>query len=131
MGKIRVWVAIEAMAVTREVTESALKSHVKRLASEHNIDIVREEYQETIKVDNPPAGAKEAYSQVVELEFYIDSLRNLVNFVVIYGPSALEILEPKKLEVPASEAQDLLNSIAALLHRYASMGAGGVVISSK
>ncbi len=131
MGKIKVWVAIEALAVRKDVVESALKKHIDNLKREKNIQILKETFQETLKVDTPPQGAPEAYSQVVELEFIIDNLRNLVNFVIIYGPSALEILEPNKLTVDAGEAQDMLNSISALMHRYASLGAGGVVISAK
>lgn len=131
MGKIKVWVAMEALAVKKDVVENALKTHIDRIRKERNIEIVKETFQDTIKVEQPPQGVLEAYSQVVEIEFRIDSLRNLANFVVIYGPSALEILDPPKLEVTASDAQDMLNSISALIHRYASMGVGGVVISAK
>jgi len=131
MGKIKVWVAIEALAVKKEIVEEALKSHIDRIRKERNIEIVKETFQDALKVEQPTQGVSEAYSQVVEIEFKIDSLRNLSNFVVIYGPSALEILDPAKLEVSASEAQDMLNSISALIHRYASMGVGGVVISTK
>ena len=46
-----------------------------------------------------------------------------------YGPSAIEILEPKNIKLELGEAQNVLAEIANLVHRFAQAGIGGVVIS--
>jgi len=131
MGGLKVWVAIEALAVKKEVVEEALKNHITRIKNERHIKITKEDFKEALEVEKPIKKIEKAFSQVVEMEFEIDSFRNLVNFIIIYGPSALEIIEPDHLKIEIGEAQDILNSIASIMHQYASMGAGGMVISAK
>jgi hypothetical protein len=130
-GWIRVWAAIEVMAVNKDVTKKALKKHLEKLKKEKGIHIFKEKFDKIEKVEHPPRNIKEAYSQVVEIEFIIDGIRNLVHFVFLYGPSAVEILEPSTIKSKIGEVQDMLNTIATIIHQYAARGVGGIVVSPK
>ena len=45
-----------------------------------------------------------------------------------YGPSSVEIIEPKMVNLKLGEAQGILNSIGDMLHKFVAAGVGGVVI---
>jgi hypothetical protein len=130
-GWIRCWAAIEVLAVSKNVTKTALKKHVAKIMQERGIHIYKERWDRAVRVKNPPKGIPEAWSQVVELEFIIQNLNLLVSFVILYGPSALEILEPNDIRISIGEAQDMLNRLASLVHQYAAKGIGGIVIAGK
>ena len=51
----------------------------------------------------------------------------VAEIVMEYGPSSIELLEPRILDLPISEAQGILNSLSRLVHQFAASGAGGLV----
>ena len=61
-------------------------------------------------------------------QFVAKNFRELVQVIIEYGPSAIEILEPSKSQLSMSEAQDVLNNVAGMMHRYAAAGLGGTII---
>jgi len=126
---IRCWFAIEVMAVRKDVVEQALGRHVEKMEKIPSVFIYKKDFKEIKKVDNPPKGVEEAYSQVVDLELFVKDLFSLINVVIVYGPSAIEILGPDKLDVSIEELQNLTNLIAGLIHQFAAAGLGGMVIS--
>lgn len=130
-GWMRCIVNIEVMGATKDVTRDALKKHIEKMRHESKIEIIREDYGEVDKVENPPKNFKEAFSQVVEVEFVIDRIRNLVNFVFVYGPSSVEVIEPEVIKTDAGEIQEMSNIIASMMHQYASQGMGGIVFTPK
>ncbi|MFP4045654.1 MAG: hypothetical protein ACLFS3_01185 [Candidatus Aenigmatarchaeota archaeon] len=128
-GWIRARAFVEVMAVNREVTERALKKHIEKIEDQDGIEIYKEEMDEPEKVENISNRVPEAYSQIAEIEFMINSVKNLVKFSFLYGPSSVEVLEPKNVKLGVGELQDISNTVAALVHQYASQGAGGIVTS--
>ncbi|MCD6368063.1 MAG: hypothetical protein J7L45_03195 [Candidatus Aenigmarchaeota archaeon] len=114
-GWIRCWSMIEVMAVGKDVTEEALKEHVKKIKKEKWIKIYKEKFEPAVETGNKIKD-KDVYTQVVELEFIVKGFKELVDFVILYGPSALEVLEPEKIEIKMGEAQETLNRIATVLH---------------
>ena len=130
-GWIRCWSMIEVMATTKELTETSLKNHLKKLKKEKGIHIYKETFETAEKVKSPFKNIKEAYSQVVEIEFITENFKNLIDFVILYGPSTIEILEPKKIETDIGDAQEILNRLSTLLHNLAAAGIGGMLISPK
>lgn len=127
-GWINVWFAFEVMAVTKEATENALKNHVERLGKVKNVKVYEVTYHDVTKVETPPKNVKEAWSQIVEVKLIVKSLFDLINVIILYAPSAIEILEPKELKVKIDEVQNIANVIAGLIHQFAAAGVGGVVI---
>jgi hypothetical protein len=129
-GWIRSWMMIEAMAINKEAVRTALEKHMKNLAGEKNIIILKRGDGEIKQVESPFPNIKEAYSQVIELDVLTLNYDTLIYIVLNYGPSAVEILEPNKIVLGQGEAQGILNTLAALVHRFAAMGGGGLMIST-
>ncbi len=126
-GWLRAWMAFEALAVNKEVVEASLSELVGRLDKDERVRVYRKEQAETKEVLNPIQGIEKAYSQVCDVELISKSLDNLIGIVTEYGPSAIELLEPSSFEMKSGEAQNILNNVSELLHRFASAGVGGMV----
>jgi hypothetical protein len=128
---IDTWFAIETLAVDKEIVENALKRHIEKLAKAPGVFVYASKYSETEKVENPLKNVKEAFSQVAEVKLFIKNVPTLINIVLMYGPSSVEILGPNNKDIKINEMQDVANLLAGLVHQFASAGVGGVVISSK
>lgn len=124
-----VWFAIEALGVEEDVVKSALENHAEKLASVKNVSVYERKFGEIKKVENPMKDVKEAYSQIIEVKFFAKDLFTLLNIVLVYGPSSIEILGPDKKEISVDEIQNLANVLAGVVHQFAAAGIGGIVIS--
>ena len=129
-GWIKSWMMIEVLAITKEATKSSLEKHVKSMEKEDKTIVYKKDFKEIKKVEKPIKNIEVAYSYIVELELIAENLDKLVYLVMNYAPTAIEILEPNKLTIDAGEAQGILTSIADIIHKFASMGIGGVVIKT-
>jgi len=127
-GWFDVWLAFEALAIKPEVVKSALESLVERLDSDQKVKLYHKEYLESKKVENPLKGIKEAWTQVANVKLVAKNFSDLVQVIIEYGPSAIEILSPSNSQLSLSEAQDILNNVAGMMHRFAAAGLGGTVI---
>ncbi len=128
-GWLKAWVMVESLATQEDVSRQSLIELAKFMGKEQEIGVIKTEVKESHKVDNPLPNIKEAYSTILELEILAKNYGSLVRFVINYGPSAVEILEPKRVAIELGEAQNVLNEIANLVHRFAQAGVGGVVLS--
>lgn len=131
-GWIRAWMMIECLAVTPQAAKSALETHVRKMGNEDRIVIYRRDYKKMKEVMKPfrNKDIEKAYSYVVEMEMVSETFEKLVYLVMNYAPSALEILEPENLKMDAGEAQGILNSLSDMVHRFAAVGVGGVVVQT-
>ena len=127
-GWIKTWTATEVIAVTEEAAESSLKKHVELIGKEPDLMIYNVDYKKTEKTPHPFEKGKEAYTKVVEIELIARRFENLVYFVLNYAPSSIEIMEPNKIEIPMGEAQNVLNSMAELVHSLVARTRGAVTI---
>jgi len=132
-GWIHVRMFFEVMGGTEEVAKKALTDHLATVKKMHNIKIVSEKYGDVVEVTDPPKQfeGRKAYSQVVEVEMVVSSVENLIYSVIFYGPSSVEVIGPKEMKVGFDAVQSMANAVAEMMHRYASAGAGGIVISTK
>lgn len=121
----------EVMAASEDVAKSALSEHLAKIRKMENMKVVSESFGDVVKVENPPRQLEEAYSQIVEVEILVSSLENLMYSVIFFGPSSVEIIEPKEFRVGFESAQSMVNAVAELMHRYSASGFGGIVISTK
>jgi len=128
-GWIKSWMMIEVMAISEEAAKSSLEKHVQRMETEKGSFIYDKKFGEIEKVDNPIPNVAEGFSYVVEFEMLTENLDKLMTIVMNYGPSSVEILEPDELKIPVGEAQGILNSVSAMMHKFASQ-VGGVIVSS-
>jgi hypothetical protein len=91
--------------------------------------IEKTEFHSVQEVKNPPKPLKRGWSQIVNVTLLTKDLYSLVQTVMLYGPSAIEILSPPNKQVSAGEIQNIVNTLAGLLHQFAAAGAGGIVIT--
>jgi hypothetical protein len=130
-GWIKSWMMIESLAVTDAAVRSSLEGHIRKMGLENGVIIAKKDFKRTEKVDKPFANIETAYSGVVELEVLTPDYDRLVFLVLNYAPSAIEVLEPKRISMDAGEAQGILNSLAELIHRFVGMTRGGIMVDTK
>lgn len=132
-GWIKSWMMIEALGISEAATKGALEKHIDKMELEKGIMVPKKDFKKVEKVEKPfgNSAVSTAYSGVVELEVLTKDYDRLVFLVLNYAPSAIEILEPKKLTMDAGEAQGILNSLSELMHRFVSMSGGGILVDTK
>ncbi len=129
-GWIKSSMFIEVLATNEEFARSALEKHVEKMSREDQVIIYKKDYGEVKKSDKPPRGVQEAYSAIVQLEMVTESYEKLVYLAMNYGPTSIEILEPEKVVLDGWQAQGIVNSVADMMHKFAAIGVGGVVINT-
>ena len=127
-GWMRIWAGFEAMAVKAETATSGLADLLDKLDNDKRVKIYKKEFSDVQKVGKVVEAFDEAYSQAVKVEFVVKNLDDLVEIVMEYGPSGMEILEPKEIKLSNADAQAVLNSVGAFMHRYAAVGLGGAIL---
>ena len=128
---IRCRFAIEVMAVKEDIVEKALRDHVEKLAKVPVVFVYKKDFSNIEKVENPPKNIKEAYSQIVELELFVKDVFSLINVAVRFGPSSIEILSPSEKKIGAEEIQNIANFVTGIIHQFAAIGVGGIVMQPK
>jgi hypothetical protein len=129
-GWLQARFAIEVLAGTKEAAKSALEKHVQAMEKEKNTIIYRKSFGDIKKILNPLPNIAEGWSNIVDVELVAKNFETLVYLVVTYGPSAIELLGPKKIAIDLGEGQAILNSLSELIHKYAAAGIGGIVIKT-
>ena len=119
----------DVLAVTKEAAEESLRNHIEKIKKLDNCIVVNENFKETIEVEKPISKVDKAYSKAVEIEVLTKDVETLLSITIFFAPSAVEILEPESLKISAISIQAIMNTVADLLHRFASQGVGGVVIA--
>lgn len=130
-GWLRLWMAFEALGAKEDKTKEALEELIGKLDKDARIKLYKKEFTKPEFVQNPHPIIKEGYSITCEAEMVINNFDNAVHIIMEYGPSAVEILEPNKLNLGIGEAQSILNLISEMMHRFAAAGIGGIVIAGK
>ena len=120
---------IEVLGMDEQITKTSLAKHIEKMSHVKDIFVYEKDFLDVKHVKKPMKGVEEAYSQVVRVKFLVKKLSTLLNVVLTYGPSSVELLGPDKRDVDASEVQDIANVLAGLVHQFAAAGAGGIVIT--
>ncbi len=127
-GQIMVWALFEILATDKTLAEKSLKDHIKSLKDEKTVSFTKETFEEVQEIDKPHPKVEKGYSQICEIEFVVNGFSSLINITLNYGPTMIEILEPKKIEINLGELQDGVNSVAGMMHKFLESGLGGLVI---
>jgi len=126
-GWIKVEMFFEVLATKEETTKTSLEKLMNKLETDNRIKMFKRKYSDIVKVEKPMKDIDLAYSMTCEINLISKSLDDLVQIVTEYGPSAIEIFEPNRLEINMGEAQSILNTISNVMHQFASAGIGGIV----
>ncbi len=125
---LKVWMAFEVVAANPEVSDDALKKHVEKLLSLPQVEEIEKAFLEPKKTEFK---GRDAFSSVAELTIRVKSFYDLLNIIMVYGPSSVEILEPESLEIGIDEMQNISNVVAGLVHQFAAAGVGGLLINRR
>jgi hypothetical protein len=117
----------EALGVKEDVVKDALTELMERLENDERAKVYKREFGKTQHVEKPMKNIEEGWSMTVELELVTKSLDELLQLVIEYGPSAVEVLEPRKITIDIGQAQAMLNTVSFVMHQFASAGLGGMV----
>lgn len=126
-GWMRVWMAFEALAVNQDAVSEALSNLISKMNTDERLKVYRQQSSPLDKVENPMKGVAEGWSQTAEVELVIKNFDELVQVVMEYGPSAIELRSPSSLKLECSVANATLNGVADMMHKIASRY-GGVVL---
>lgn len=126
-GWIKSWSMFEVLATKEETTKEAIDKLLDRLEKDPRAGVYKKDLSEIKKAIKPMKNIDVAYSLTAEVEFITKNFDDLVQIVMEYGPSAIEIYEPKNINIPCGEAQSILNSISQMMHQFAAAGVGGIV----
>ncbi len=130
-GWIEAWLAVEVLAVSREVAVSSLERHVESLSKADGMFAYEKSFHDCIETKSPVKNVEKAYSCVADVKLFAKDIISLVNMILVYGPSSVEIISPDRKEIKIEEMQNMCNLLASLVHQFASVGIGGIVISQK
>lgn len=134
-GWIKTWMAFEVQGISKEVVESAIKQHIDKIKNEKNTNVFKEDFKKVIKIKAPPQFKQKKinnlYSKIVEITLLTQDFETLVNIVINFGPSAVEVLSPKEIKLTMRDLQNVLNSVTDMMHKFAAAGLGGLLIAGR
>lgn len=109
----RVKMTVEALSQDKNALEKQMSLLESKLRSER-VRIHKLERADTAKND-------ENYTSFMDIECSVASFSDVVNLIVNYGPSSVELLKPKDVRLSLGEAQDVLNEMTSAVHYYISL----------
>ena len=108
---IRARLIIEAQGKPQKNVEDSLKNVVKQIEKVDSIEVFDIKSEPVIldrKID--------LYSGLVDIGIETEKFESLFFVVLRFGPTAIIVLEPEKIEVEIGELQTTLNDMANILH---------------
>ncbi len=130
-GWLRIWLIFEVLAGKADKGKDVLNNLIDKLDQDPRVKMYKKEFSDVKKIENPMPKVKEGFSLTCEIEFVTETFDKASQIVMEYGPSAIEILAPHRVELKIGEAQGILNSISQMMHRFAAAGVGGIVVAGK
>jgi hypothetical protein len=121
----------EVLAMNDLLVKKSLKEHVEKFTSVKGVYVFEKEFSEVEEIENPLPHIERAFSQIVTIKAMVRDLKTLIAISISYGPSSIEVLEPRKLDINIGEVQDVANMVSGIIHQIAAAGLGGIVATPK
>lgn len=116
----------EAVALDKEVSENALKEHVKKLKDFSDIKVLEENFYEAKEIKNFE-NYERAFSSAAKVKVLAKDLYALIFATIVYAPSSVILLKPEKFNLDLTTMQTIINTFADLIHRISRIG-GKIII---
>lgn len=134
-GWIKVWMIFEVQAASKVACESAIKKHIDEMGALESVELVETSFTEVDEIDAPDGlkqrGVHTLFTQVSEVTIMMKDFESIMNVVINYAPTAVEILAPEKITISMRDAQNALVSVADMMHKFARAGLGGMLIKGE
>ncbi len=110
----RVYAIFEGISESREALEKAQEDLIAKFKADDRFEILDLNVEEILENDG-------VYTSMFEAEVVAKTFHDLVYMVITYGPSSIELIEPSRFEIKASEGQGILMDVAEVVHSYAQI----------
>ncbi len=117
MSKIEARFILEAQGNIKSYVENALKELVEKIKGMKGAEVFDEKWEPTEKLDEG------MFSSLVDLGVRCDNVEVFFGIILGFGPSAVVIQKPEKLEITMGELQNVSNDVINLLHAFAQANA--------
>ena len=108
---LKIRAIIELQSIEESLLERQANELKKAIEKEKNLTIYEIVIEKPEKID-------EYYSTYIEATLSIRNFQTLINFMFFYGPSAVEVIKPEKLEINAFDLSEGLIDMADMIHKY-------------
>ncbi len=112
--KFRAYVMVEGVSEDKGKLEEMQKKVVERFKNDSYFQVIDLNVEETLENDG-------VFTSMFEAEVVAKGFEDLIYLVINYGPSSIELIEPGKFEMKASEAQGVLIDVANMVHAYSQV----------
>ncbi len=126
---LEVWMVFDVVASSEEAAQESLDNHLEQLENESSVSSFTADVDEVSRVEQPSPDMDEGYSQVAEVDMDVDSFSELVEMVINYGPTSVDVKAPERVEMDLREVRDALNAVAQIMHQFLQSGPGGMMVS--
>ena len=110
-GYFHISIIIEIAGRPPEHVTDSLKKLIKKISEDKNIELLKEIYSK-------PTPTGKLFTAFVEAEFLIKGIRNVINLVIDYMPSSLEIISPQEFKMKSRGFTNFINDLIGNLHKY-------------
>lgn len=111
-NKIRIKAFIEMQAIEEQLLKKQLDKLELALQQDKDFTVYSLEKA-------PVEQSGEYYSSYIELNFTVKNFSSLVRFMFFYGPTAVEVIKPERIDFAAQDLQDGLMDLATMVQKYA------------
>jgi len=129
-GWLQALLSFEVLAVNEQTAKESLQNLIEKLDKDERAKIYKKEFFDVEEVETPLPKISKGFSQICEVELVCKHFEELIGIIIEYGPSACEILKPGKITIEIGEAQNILNAVGEMMHRFAEAGLGGLIITT-
>lgn len=124
-----VWMVFQVVATSEDAATESLEDHVQKLEGEDGVKSIEVEMDDIQEVDKPHPQVEKGYSRVCEVDMEVANFSDLVEIVINYGPTSVDVKAPDEISMDIGEIRDSLNNVAQMMHQFLQAGAGGMMIS--
>ncbi len=108
---LRLKIIIDVQALVAEAATKSLNEVEKKLKADNDFTIY-----DIFKAE--PIKHEEYFTSYLEINLSVKDFKSLVKLMYFFGPTSLEVLKPKKFEIPMSDLQDGLMDMAEMIQSY-------------
>ena len=112
-GKFQTHFIIEATSQDKESVEKQLGLLEEKIKKE-NVRV--DDLKRLEAIEN-----QGFYNAYIEVTISADTLFDMIGFIINYGPSSVEVIKPKSIELTAKQLQDIQQQISSAVYYYTTL----------
>jgi len=109
--KARFRAFVESQAYSEKLVKSNIDTLVEQMEKDQDYKIYAVDKSE-------PEKQGDLFSGFVEVNFSVKDFNSIIRFVLVFGPSSIELVKPRKIEFTAYELQEGLMDLTGWVYKY-------------